>query len=175
MKNKKLAWVLPIVGAGLVASLTGCGGSKADVTLTVFNWEDYIYEGTDDEGNLVDEEGGIIERFEKYYQEKTGKTVKVQYECFSTNEIMYSQIKSGSIEADLICPSDYMIQKMANEDMLEEFSYSESTKKYGESLENWDKNGSPYIKDKFAGEKLNNGKSFLSYAVPYFWGTLGFT
>ena len=67
-------------------------------------------------------------------KEKTGKTIKVQYECFSTNEIMYSQIKSGSIEADLICPSDYMIQKMANEGMLEEFSYNESTKKYGESL-----------------------------------------
>ncbi len=175
MKNKKLVWALPIVSAGLLASLAGCGGTKSDVTLTIYNWEDYIYEGTDDEGNLVDEEGGIVKRFETYYKEKTGKTVKVNYECFSTNEIMYSQIKGGSIEADLICPSDYMIQKMANEGMLQEFSYDESSKKYSDSLENWDKNGSPYIKDKFANEKLDNGKSFLSYAVPYFWGTLGFT
>ena len=175
MKNKKLAWALPIVGAALVGSLTACGGDDAEVVLNVYNWEDYIYEGVDDDGNPIDDKGGVLERFEAYYEEKTGTKVKVDYKCFSVNEIMYKQIKDKTITADLICPSDYMIQKMANEGMLEEFSYDETTGKYAESLDNWAKYGSPYIKDKFASEKLNNGKSFLSYAVPYFWGTMGFT
>ena len=175
MKNKKLAWALPIVGAALVGSLTACGGSKADVVLKVYNWEDYIYEGVDDDGNPIDDNPGVIDRFVEYYKEKTGLTVDVDYQCFSVNEMMYKQIKEKTITADLICPSDYMIQKMANEGLLEEFSFNESTNKYAESLSNWDKYGSPYIKNKFANEKLNNGKSFLSYAVPYFWGTMGFT
>ena len=88
---------------------------------------------------------------------------------------MYKQIKMGSLKADLICPSDYMIQKMANAGLLEEFSYDELNNTYGESLKNWDEYGSPYIRNRFAQEKLSNGSSFLKYAVPYFWGTMGFT
>ena len=175
MKNRKMGTILPFVAAVVAGSLTGCGEENYDVTLVVYNWEDYIYEGLDEDGNIIDEDGGVCERFQKYYEEKTGLKVKVDYQCFSTNEIMYSQIKMGGVTADLICPSDYMIQKMANENMLEPFSYDESTKKYADSLSNWATYGSPYIRDKFANEKLENGKSFLSYAVPYFWGTMGFT
>lgn len=174
MKNKKLA-ILPFLSGLMVASLTGCGGDDYDVTLLVYNWEDYIYEGVDEKGYIIEDDPGICDRFEKYYEEKTGLKCKVDYQTFSTNEIMYSQIQMGGISPDLICPSDYMIQKMANEGLLQEFSYDESTGKYAESLSNWEKYGSPYIMDKFANEKLNNGKSFLSYAVPYFWGTMGFT
>ena len=88
---------------------------------------------------------------------------------------MYSKLKAGSVKADLICPSDYMIQKMANEGRLEKFSFSEDTGKYGESLKNFEDNGSQFIKDRFQGVKLKDGNSFLTYAVPYFWGTMGFT
>lgn len=164
---------LPFLVTLLPISLASCGGSKADVVLTIYNWEDYIYEGTDEMGNIVDD--GVVELFEKYYEEKTGLDIEVDYECFSTNEEMYQQLKLNSIAPDLICPSDYMIQKMANEDMLETFSYDESTGKYADSLANWSKNGSPFIKDRFASTKLENGKSFLSYSIPYFWGTMGFT
>ena len=120
--------------------LTACS-KKYD--LVIYNWEDYIYEGTDDDGNYV--EDGTVAAFEKYYEEKTGKKIKVGYECFSTNEEMYQQISLGSIRPDLICPSDYMIQKMANEGMLEEFSYDAANDKYAESLSNWDTYGSPFI------------------------------
>lgn len=176
MTNKTMKRILPVMaGFLLTGSLVGCSKQKYDAILTIYNWEDYIYEGADDDGNLIDEEGGVCERFEKYYKEKTGLNIHVDYSCFSTNEIMYSQLKTGSVTADLICPSDYMIQKMANEGLLEEFSFNSTTGKYSDSLSNWETYGSPYIKERFAAEKLNDGKSFLSYAVPYFWGTMGFT
>ena len=165
--NKKMKKLLPVMATCLLpACLTGCGDNY-DVTLTVFNWEDYIFEGDD-------ENDGVCKQFEDYYKEKTGKKLHVDYQTFSTCEEMYDAIKEGQT-ADLICPSDYMIQKMANENMLEEFSYDAAGNKYGDSLSNWSKYGSPYIKERFAEEKLDNGKSFLSYAVPYFWGTMGIT
>ncbi len=172
MTKSKLALLAtaPALALGALVSLTACS-TKYD--LVIYNWEDYIYEGTDDDGNYV--EDGTVAAFEKYYEEKTGKKIKVGYECFSTNEEMYQQISLGSISPDLICPSDYMIQKMANEGMLEEFSYDATNDKYAESLSNWDTYGSPFIRTRFANETLANGSSFLSYAVPYFWGTMGFT
>ena len=172
MTKSKIALLAaaPALALGALISLTGCS-TKYD--LVIYNWEDYIYEGTDDDGNYI--EDGTIAAFEKYYQEKTGKKIKVGYECFSTNEEMYQQISLGSISPDLICPSDYMIQKMANEDMLEEFSYNAETDTYSDSLKNWSDYGSPFIRERFANETLANGSSFLQYAIPYFWGTMGFT
>ncbi len=174
--KKKLAFLMcSTVAVGALMSLAACG-QKYDVRLVIYNWEDYIYEGTDDAGNYIDEEGGLVDRFEAYYKEKYGKTIKVDYETFSTNEDMYAQISLGAISPDLICPSDYMIQKMANEGMLEKFSYNDETGAYGDSLKNFADYGSPFIKNRFKNEKLNDGKtSFLQYAVPYFWGTMGFT
>ena len=166
IKTKRLlVLTVPFMALGTMLSLTGCS-KKYD--LVIYNWEDYIFEGDDDKE-------GTVKAFEKFYSEKVGRKIKVDYETFSTNEDMYQQIKLDSIHPDLICPSDYMIQKMANDGMLEPFSYNEETKSYGESLANWDKYGSPFIRNKFANEKLNDGSSFLKYAVPYFWGTMGFT
>ena len=175
MKNtKSMLLIVPFLSLGSAMFLSACG-KKYDATLTVYNWADYIYDGTDEDGNLVDKEGGVTKRFETYYKEKTGLSIKVKYETFATPEIMYQQIKLGSITPDLICPSDYMIQKMANENMLEKFSYNESNKTYADSLSNWKEYGSPFIKERFSSVTLNDGNSFLSYSVPYFWGTMGFT
>ena len=160
-----------VMALATLMSLAGCA-SKYDVKLTVYNWEDYIYEGTDETGRRVDD--SLVKKFEKYYEEKTGLVLKVDYENFSTNEEMYQQIQLGAIKPDLICPSDYMIQKMANEGMLEKFSYNDATG-YASSLKNFADYGSPFIKERFQNEKLEDGSSFLQYSVPYFWGTMGFT
>ena len=133
MKKKLAFLVSSTVAVGALMSLAACK-EKYDVRLVIYNWEDYIYEGTDDAGNYIDDEGGVIDRFEAYYKEKYNKVIKVDYETFSTNEDMYAQISLGAISPDLICPSDYMIQKMANEGMLEKFSYDDKTGKYGDSL-----------------------------------------
>lgn len=155
---------------GSLVSLTSCN-TKYD--LIIYNWEDYIYEGLDEKGNRVDD--SLVRRFEKYYEETHGTSIKVSYETFSTNEEMYQQIKLGAVKPDVICPSDYMIQRMANEGLLDTFSYNESNKKYEASLVNWETYASPFIMERFANAKLENGNSFLSYSVPYFWGTVGFT
>ena len=171
MLKRRIAFLASsCVALGALISLTSCG-KKYD--LVIYNWEDYIYEGTDEKDNKV--EDNIVERFVKYYEKEHGKTLSVAYETFSTNEEMYQQIQLGAVKPDVICPSDYMIQRMANEGLLEPFSYNEESKKYGESLNNWETYASPYIMGRFANEKLNDGKSFLSYSVPYFWGTVGFT
>ena len=167
---KKLLFLA--IPAMAISGLTGCA-PKYDVKITVYNWADYIYDGTDDDGNIVDK--SVVKRFEEYYQEQHDLVLKVEYRTFSTPEEMYSKIKNGSVKADLICPSDYMIQKMANEGRLEKFSFSEDTGKYGDSLKNFEDNGSQFIKDRFQSVKLQDGNSFLTYAVPYFWGTMGFT
>ena len=176
MKKTRIALLasLPFLAVGSATLLAGCNAKKYDATLTIYNWEDYMYEGTDEDGNAVDDEMWV--KFEKFYKKETGKTIKVNYETFGTNEEMYQQIQLGAISPDLICPSDYMIQKMANDGMLEKFSYNNDEDTYGESLSNWDEYGSPYIRERFKAEKLKDGKtSFLQYAVPYFWGTMGFT
>ena len=173
-KGKLTLFAIPLL-ALINASLLSACGPKTDYTLTIYNWEDYIYEATDEMGNIIQGEKSTVQAFKDYFEEKTGKTITIDYENFSTNEEMYQQIKLGAISPDLICPSDYMIQKMANEGMLEKFSYNEKDDKYSESLENWENYQSPFIHDRFKAEKLEDGNSFLSYAVPYFWGTMGFT
>ena len=165
IKRKILFGAIPFMALGTMISLTACS-KKYD--LVIYNWEDYIFEGDK-------ETVGTVKAFEKYYSEKHGQKISVAYETFSTNEDMYKQLKLGSIKPDLICPSDYMIQKMANDGMLLPFSYDAEKDEYAESLKNWDEYGSPFIRAKFAGETLKDGSSFLKYAVPYFWGTMGFT
>ena len=165
IKRKILFGAIPFMALGTMISLTACS-KKYD--LVIYNWEDYIFEG-------AKEAVGTVKAFEKYYSEKHGQKISVAYETFSTNEDMYKQLKLGSIKPDLICPSDYMIQKMANDGMLLPFSYDAEKDEYAESLKNWDDYGSPFIRAKFAGETLKDGSSFLKYAVPYFWGTMGFT
>jgi len=171
MRKKLMLLGAPVLAIACLSSLTACG-KKYD--LVIYNWEDYIYLGTDENGKIVDK--SLVDKFVDYYAEThDGETISVAYETFSTNEDMYKQIKMGAIKADLICPSDYMIQKMANEGRLEPFSYDEAKDEYADSLKNWDEYGSPFIRDRFANETLKDGSSFLKYSVPYFWGTMGFT
>ena len=166
MKKTKL-----LLSAAAVLSLCGfttacTSGDEADHTLVVYNWEDYIDEGLDENGYEVG--NSVIADFENYFYDLTGETIKVQYETFSTCEDVYNMLKLNSVKIDLFCPSDYMIQKMANEGMLEEFDYDEATDTY-EGIDNYNDYASPYIKDLF---KRNN---FSKYAIPYTWGTMGYT
>lgn len=89
-----------------VVALTGCGSEKsAQRQLKVYNWGDYI-------------DPEVIKDFEK----ETG--IKVIYDTFATNEDMYVKIKSGGSDYDVAIPSDYMIKRMINEDLLEKIDYN---------------------------------------------------
>ncbi len=108
--------------------------------LYVYNWGEYIDES-------------VIEEFE----EETG--IDVIYDLFETNEEMYPVVEAGGVNYDVVCPSDYMIQKMAENDMLAELDYSNIP-----NLENID----PQYMAK--AESFDPGNR---YAVPYTWGTVG--
>ncbi|MCX4362652.1 MAG: ABC transporter substrate-binding protein [Clostridia bacterium] len=83
--------------------LSGC--QPRDEVLKVYNWSEYIGED-------------VIEQFEEYYYEITGKKITVKYDLFDENELMYSQIKTTKADYDVICPSDYMVEKMIKENLL---------------------------------------------------------
>lgn len=129
------------------------------VTLNIYNWEDYM--ALDDE----DKENDIPSLFHEYMLEK-GKDVDIKYSTFDTNETMLSQLKIGSVNYDLICPSDYVIQKMISEDLIVPFD--------NDSTPNYDEKVSPFIKDKISNIKIDGKKDIVSsYCRPYMWGTLG--
>lgn len=117
--------------------LTGCG---KEYDLYVYNWGQYI-------------EPEVITMFEK----ETG--LSVSYEEFETNEAMYPKVASGASNYDVICPSDYMIQKMIEEDLLYAPNY--------ENIPNIKYIGNTYLKQAEAFDPGN------LYSVPYCWGTVG--
>lgn len=134
-KFKRLSLVFMLIGI-MMFSLSGCGKGKD--TLNVYNWGDYIDES-------------VIKEFEKEYN------IKVNYETFATNEDMYVKIKKGGTDYDVLVPSDYMITKMINENMLEKI----------------DMNNIPNYKDIPSKFKNLAFDPKNEYSVPYMWGTVG--
>lgn len=128
----------------------GCEKEQATLTLNVYNWGQYISDGS--EGTL-----NVNEEFEKYCLEELGQKVKVNYTTYASNEDMYNKIKSGSVTYDVIIPSDYMIDRMIDENMLEKLDFS-NIPNYKYVDENY--------KDLFFDP--NN-----EYSVPYSYGMVG--
>ena len=115
-----------------------------DVTINVYNWGQYISDGTD----------GYID-VNKAFTEKTG--IKVNYMTFDSNETMYTKLKTGGSTYDVIIPSDYMIARLIAEDMLEELDYS--------NIPNYALVDEAYKNTSYDPEN--------KYSVPYTWGTVG--
>ena len=154
MKKK----VFAISMAGLTAAsalLSGCGasgntgasgtdsaasGSADGGELYVYNWGEYIDED-------------VISQFE----EETGITVV--YDLFETNEEMYPVIEAGAVNYDVVCPSDYMIQKMRENDLLAELNF--------DNIPNIAQIDPAYMEMSQAFDPENK------YSVPYCWGTVG--
>ena len=108
MKKKMMMLSMALVML-LGLCLAGCGGSTK--TLNVYNWGQYISDGS--EGSF-----DTIREFEKWYAETYGEKIKVNYTTYASNEDMYAKIDSGAVSYDVIIPSDYMIARMAEEDLL---------------------------------------------------------
>ena len=106
-----LLLALPVLG------LVSCDTSGSDtVTLYVYNWGEYMSDGS--EGTL-----DVNEMFEEWYYETYGVRVEVNYSTYSSNESMYAKLSSGSVNYDVVVPSDYMIERMIAEDMLAELNF----------------------------------------------------
>jgi len=85
--------------------------SSGPLTLNVYNWGEYISDGSEDSYDTIRE-------FEDWYQETYGQKVNVNYDTYASNEDMYSKLSSGAVSYDVVVPSDYMIQRMIKEDLL---------------------------------------------------------
>ncbi|MBP5504520.1 MAG: ABC transporter substrate-binding protein [Bacteroidales bacterium] len=139
-----------------LAALLLIGGCKADrsTVLKVYNWSDYIDED-------------VIPEFEQWYEEQTGEKVQVIYQTFDINETMLSKIERGKEDFDVVCPSDYIIERMLKNDLLLPLN-----RDFGDTPNYIDDNLSPYIRAQF--DKIDGGdKNANDYAVGYMWGTTG--
>lgn len=131
----------------MLLCLTGCGDS---LTLNVYNWGEYISDGS--EGSF-----DTIREFEKWYKETYGQKVTVNYNTFASNEDMYNKISSGAVSYDVIFPSDYMISRMAEENLLLPLNF--------DNIPNYE-----YIDDTFKGLYYDPQNQ---YTVPYAYGIVG--
>ena len=135
------------------AVLLGCSEDRSQI-LKVYNWSDYI-----------DEE--VIPEFEQWYEEQTGEKVHVIYQTFDINETMLSKIEKGHEDYDVVCPSDYIIERMLRSDLLLPID-----RDFGQTPNYIDDNLSPYIRSCF--DKIQGGgKNANDYSVGYMWGTTG--
>jgi spermidine/putrescine transport system substrate-binding protein len=130
-----------------------CGGDR-DQILKVYNWSDYIDES-------------VIPEFEQWYEEQTGESVRVIYQTFDVNETMLSKIEKGKEDYDVVCPSDYIIERMLKNDLLLPID-----RDFGDTPNYIDENLAPYIRSCF--DKMEGGgKNANDYSVGYMWGTTG--
>ncbi len=121
--------------------------------LKVYNWADYI-----------DEE--LISEFEEWYQKETGQQIEVIYQTFDINEVMLTKIEKGHEDYDVVCPSEYIIERMLRNKLLLPIN-----KDFG-STPDYTKNVSPYIKNQLA--TMSTGSvDANNYAIGYMWGTTG--
>ncbi|MDO5401752.1 MAG: spermidine/putrescine ABC transporter substrate-binding protein [Eubacteriales bacterium] len=143
--KKVLAFVLAAaLLLGCAAMLSGCAGEEK-TTLYVYNWGQYISEGEDDSLD-------VIAAFEEKYP-----NIQVKYSTFDSNESMYSKLSSGGITVDVIFPSDYMVARMIQENMLQELNF--------DNIPNFQGVDSSFKNMDFDPEN--------QYSVPYTWGTVG--
>ncbi len=143
MKSRmKKIFLLPLFSISLLLS-AGCGSSAEGKNgeVIVYNWGEYLDPETI-----------------RLFEDETG--IKVIYDEFETNEVMFPKVEAGATEYDVICPSDYMIQKLLENDLLAELNF-----------------------DNIPNAKANIGKQYWEqskefdpenkYSVPYCWGTVG--
>lgn len=129
------------------------GKDSRESVLKIYNWGDYI-----------DEE--VLEDFPRWYKEQTGEDVKIVYQVFDINEIMLTKIARGKEDFDLVCPSDYIIERMMNMNLLQPIN-----RNFGNTPD-YTRNIAPYISQEL--NKLSKpGEVTTDYAVPYMWGTTG--
>ena len=121
--------------------------------LKVYNWADYIDED-------------VLAEFPAWYQEQTGEDIRIIYQVFDINEIMLTKIERGHEDFDLICPSEYIIERMLKKNLLVPID-----RNFGKTPDYLD-NVSPYIRGQL--NKLSQpGRKTTDYVVPYMWGTAG--
>lgn len=138
-----LALILLIM-SGLVFSAFAETNDLSGTTINVYNWGQYISDGTD----------GYID-VNKAFTEQTG--IKVNYLTFDSNESLYTKLKTGGAEYDVIIPSDYMIHRLIDEGLIQKINF--------DNIPNY-----KYISDAYKNTAYDPTNE---YSVPYTWGAVG--
>ena len=147
---KKIFALLLALAAVMLPTFSGFAAEADEIealrgtTLYVYNWGEYISDGSDDSLD-------VIKEFENRYG------ITVVYDTFDNNETMYSKLKSGGVAYDIVIPSDYMIERMIAEDMLEKIDLS--------NVPNYE-----YIPEKYRSLSYDPKNE---YSVPYTVGMVG--
>ena len=149
MKKIVIAWIM------VCMALAGCynASESRENVLKVYNWADYIGEG-------------VLDDFRAYYKEQTGEDIRIVYQTFDINEIMLTKIEKGHEDFDVVCPSEYIIERMFRKGLLlpidTAFAHSP----------NYMNGVAPYIRAQL--DQLGAADRPVSrYAVCYMWGTAG--
>jgi len=135
---KKATILVLVISILLLVLSSGCGGNNTAGEVNVYNWGEYIDESIFD-----------------IFEEETG--IKVNYTTYPSNEILYSTLQTGGASYDVIIPSDYLISRLIEEDMLEKLDFS--------NIPNYD-----LIDDAYKNTVYDPTSE---YSVPYMWGTVG--
>lgn len=147
--------VVKFLAAGILAlSAVSVFAEDRSNVLKVYNWSDYIAEG-------------VLDDFKSWYKEQTGENIDVIYMTFDVNEAMLSKIEKGHEDYDVVCTSDYIIERMLDKGLLLPLDFKSlgSTPNYIEA------NRSPFIEQMF--RSINPSIDANQYSVAYMWGTTG--
>lgn len=157
-QTKKATKIIVGTVFGIIAAVTllvfVLTAGKEIVTVNVYNWGEYISDGSEDSYDVNAE-------FEKYYEEKLGGNVdvRVNYTTYASNEDLYAKIKSGAGGYDVIIPSDYMIERLKADGLLQPLDLSK--------IPNYDN-----IADQFKSPFFDNDPN-VKYTAMYTYGIIG--
>lgn len=137
-------------------AVTNLNAADRAHTLKVYNWADYI------------DMDNVLNTFPDWYYQQTGEKVEILYQTFDINESMLTEIEKGHEDYDVICPSEYIIERMLRQGLLLPIN-----KDFGNTPD-YTTNVAPFAVEKFqemapAGSNIN----VSDYTVGYMWGTTG--
>lgn len=157
--NKQLRTLIVLVMAALMACPVFTQAADRAHTLKVYNWADYI------------DLENVLNKFPAWYKEQTGEDVEIIYQTFDINESMLTEIEIGHEDYDVICPSEYIIERMLRRGLLQPIR-----KDFGD-LPDYTKLVAPFAERMFqqmVNEEEQDDMLASDYTVGYMWGTTGF-
>ena len=156
MKKNSFPFLFMLVvffSTGIFSSPCKASDNDRQQVLKIYNWADYIDED-------------LLTEFPEWYKQQTGEDVKIVYQVFDMAEVMYTKIAMGQEDFDLVCPTQALMQRMINKDLLLPISHD-----FGNTPD-YMNNMSPFIVDRLNDYSVQ-GKNAADYALPYMWGVSG--
>lgn len=171
MKSKAVLFIAVIFLVLIMLPVfSACGADKSTTTkLVVYNWEDYI-------------DPALLDEFSAYYTSVTGFDLEIVYTTFETNETMMTKMVQGDAAVDLICPSEYAVERLMSYGLIQNLSELKTSllSEYDfvdlafDNLENIEPTITEKISEQFGSVAYNGTTANMTdYMLPYMWGTLG--